>query len=597
LLIGFSLLRPANKVVYQPRLKYAPEKVARVDGRAFQIITYQPTSIFFPALPKGLDAVMFLRFLRFCVQLIGGLSIFGIALCIFHYYAPRIDGDNQQLNNANGTLGLLLLSMSNVDPNSNWFWLHASLSWVFSIYAYFLLYNLWSEYTKFRKQWFATDDFRSGYFNRTLLLTNLSESMRTSDAVIRFIKSLNLKYPMSSAAMGREIGELPKLVKEHEKYTLLLEKALGTYLKDPNNLPAKRPTHKEDATLGLGGEKVDTIDFSITRLRVLEEQIYGLRSKGDAYFAPNASAFVSFESIKGANSAARKLENSAAIRLRSNTLNPPSVKLSPDFDDIVWQNLGIPIGLRMSRQAFAVVSLMGVTVGWTFFITFLGTITSLSTIKYYSQSLANWIESHPAATVILQSFIAPLLLVLASSFLLPVLLRVLSRIQGVLSGTGVEKSVMHKFFAFQVYQIIFLIAGTTIANALLRPSNGTTFQSVAEQASLNFVNKANFYTSQITLGYATIGIEIIQGYPLVMKFLLRRFASPTPRQEFELNKPPVFEEALQYGSLLMTLLISLAYSIVNPLILPFAFLHFLLFWLVYKYQLVYVCEYPSKRGG
>lgn len=98
----------------------------------------------------GLDAVMFLRFLRFCVQFFLGLCAFGIPLCIFHSFAPKIIGqsnnDEGNVDEQNGKNGegkkkvfnpkLSSLSMNQVFRESPWFWLHASLVYLFSLYAY-----------------------------------------------------------------------------------------------------------------------------------------------------------------------------------------------------------------------------------------------------------------------------------------------------------------------------------------------------------------------------------------------------------------------------------------------------------------------------
>ncbi|KAJ3026631.1 hypothetical protein HK097_006334, partial [Rhizophlyctis rosea] len=170
--------------------------------------------------------------------------------------------------------------------------------------------RVWNDYIRLRRDWFKTKEYQSAHHNRTLLLTNVPEDMRSKERIERFMKGMRLKEPMRQVVLGRDLGELPKMVEKHKRSVAGLERVFLTYLRNPNKLPKNRPTHSEGAVMGCcGGTRVDSISTHTSHIHTLERQIYALRSKGDDHFPANASAFVSFPSIKAAHAAARKLAN------------------------------------------------------------------------------------------------------------------------------------------------------------------------------------------------------------------------------------------------------------------------------------------------
>jgi hypothetical protein len=82
-----------------------------------------------------------------------------------------------------------------------------------------------------------------------------------------------------------------------------------------------------------------------------------------------------------------------------------------------------------------------------------------------------------------------------------------------------------------------------------------------------------------------------------MNFIKRKFFTLTPRQEREIDKPPVFEFTTTYGLLLVSTLVAFSYSVIAPLISPFALILFFLAYMVMKYQLFYVYETRVESGG
>ncbi|KAJ3326121.1 hypothetical protein HDU76_012989 [Blyttiomyces sp. JEL0837] len=728
LIIAFSILRPSNKVVYQPRLKFAPEE------KRPQPIGPAPTAWIAPVLKAdssravkllGLDAVMFLKFVKFLFHLFLILSLMGIPMCIFNANFAAINGkaadtgvtsapviSNQtntgntntgdsptsgtgssssvsltgsdattntlssttssqsvqttsssttssllsssntsssrtgaagptnavvmatkfaiftKLSNgdANGRLvgrreydydsgfygiqrradnnnlgqqvnntvvavidsSLNTLTISQIDGSSPWYWLPASLN---------MLYRIWVDYIDLRKQWFKSEEFQTQFHNKTLLLTNVPDSLHNQEALTKFMQSLNLKYPAKQAVINRDASEVQKLVQAHEKATASMEAVLAVYLKDPNNVPSKRPTLQLPS-----GAKVDAIDHWGRELNRLEEKIYALRAKPDSDRTANSAGFVSFSTVKGAHSTAKTLRsNPTLMTTRGKLIAPPSVKVSPDFSQIIWDNIGITPAERYTRRLVALGFTLGLIVGWTFLVGGIGLLSDLKTLFKGNDAAVTWLNDHQQFVVFVQAFAAPVLLAIAN-ILLPIVLSILTKIQGSSSIQGVNKSVLYKLFAFFVYQIFVVALISQIAAAFKATDNvGGSITDVYKrritQAISGLANSSNLYLNTLSTFTAGYGIEIIQGVPLLMNFIRRRFFKLTPRQEFELHRAPAFNFTQLYGTLSIAFLISITFSVVSPLILPFSCLFFGLAFMVMKYQLMYVYEVRHETGG
>ena len=73
-----------------------------------------------------------------------------------------------------------------------------------------------------------------------------------------------------------------------------------------------------------------------------------------------------------------------------------------------------------------------------------------------------------------------------------------------------------------------------------------------------------------------------------MHYVQSHFLRLTPRDEYEWEKPPVFDYMRTYGTIMVTFIITLSYAVVAPLIVIFALVFYFVAYAVMKYQLFYV---------
>ncbi|KAI8804347.1 hypothetical protein BJ742DRAFT_776203 [Cladochytrium replicatum] len=643
LLLLFSFVRRTNGRVYAPKLQFAPEK------KRPPPLANLPTSWIRPSISTneldliekiGPDAVMFLRFIRSLWRYFAIMSAFAIPLMVFHYFSPQITGSSAKFSVSNTTQAITnssntntppdvlasvgsafqtsvsQLSLANVSAESPWIYLHVGLIYLFSFLAYLLLYFIWSDYAKVRAAWFSSDEFIRSIHNRMLLLTNVPDSIKSDEKIMRFMNSLGLSQPVKRAMVGRKVEQLPELILDHQTTTTVIERAFLRYFKDPSQVPSSRPHHRDGALLGLiGGKRVDSISFCGDKLHKLEDKIYDVRSKGEAVFEPDSSAFVLFDKIRDMHVAARKIAaNKAGVPIKTGVVAPPAIKPCPSLDDLIWENIGLHPAVKISRRGVVYGIVTGLVIVWNIILVIVGAAVSLDSIENWFPQYKPWIESATWFQVLIKSVLAPVTLAILSA-MLPKVLRWLARFQGVTTFSGVEKSTLLKLFFFQVYQVLFLVTLKSVADALITDLKTTAEQLAStgqvdfskfggdyfilklNNAATGFVKNSSFYVALLATYLTSYGIEIVQGVPLLKWMAKRAFSRLTPREEDELNKPPMINYAPLYGTLLVLYLVTLCYCVIAPLIVPLAAILFLCAYVVMKYQVMYVYETKKETGG
>jgi len=136
-----------------------------------------------------------------------------------------------------------------------------------------------------------------------------------------------------NCVIGRAVKDLPGLIEQHSEAVYELEEVLAKYLKNPNNLPASRPTCKpqrHDKSIPKG-MKVDAIDYLYHRIDGLEKKIYHIRDTVDSRDAEQYG-FISYPTISQAHVAAKAVGRKH--------IKGTTIQLAPKPQDLIWENLG-----------------------------------------------------------------------------------------------------------------------------------------------------------------------------------------------------------------------------------------------------------------
>ncbi|KAJ9667967.1 hypothetical protein H2201_001772 [Coniosporium apollinis] len=594
----FCLLRPYNTVVYAPRSRHADEKHAPppVGKGLFAWITPVRQTNEQQLVEKvGLDAAIFLRFTRMCRNIFLALSVLGCGILI----PVNVLGGRSFRNNNSGISAFMTMT-----PQFMWgniFWAFVICSYLFTIVICYFLWHNYRAVVRLRRDYFNSPEYQASLHARTLMLTDIPKSLRTDEGIVKIIDDVKPTAEVPRAAIARNAKDLPELVEEHEEAVKELERHLAKYLRNPNKLPAKRPTckaSKNDASYKKG-ETVDAIDYLTDRIRELEAQIREARESVDKRNAM-PYGFASYESIDTAHSVAHASKHKHP--------EGSTIRLAPKPNDLIWRNLPLSRSTRRWKSVY--------TNGWVAVLTALWIVpnaliaiflTNLSNIGKVWPAFQTELNRNPTLWAIIQGIASPAI-TSAFYFYLPAIFRRLSIRAGDLTKTSRERNVTHKLFlfflvnnliAFSIFSAIFGYVSNVIQ---AKENNSGTWDALQNghiftQLMVAFCNVSPFWVTWLLQRNLGAAVDLSQLFNLAWGSFSRKFLSPTPRQLIELSAPQPFDYAGYYNYFLFYASVALVFASYQPLVLPVAALYFYLDGWLKKYLLLYVFITKYESGG
>lgn len=179
----------------------------------------------------------------------------------------------------------------------------------------------------------------------------------------------------------------------------------------------------------------------------------------------------------------------------------------------------------------------------------------------------------------------------------------LARFEGIPLRTGIELSLMTRYFIFQVIHGFLIV---TLASGLMKsipalannPSSAVTLLATQLPAASTF-----FLTYFVTTSFAGAAGALLQIAKLVIYYVKLVLLGSTPRSVFNVKYSmstvawgtlvrdfslstdsalALIHSGAQWPSMTLLTVIGLSYSVIAPLVCGFAFVAFALFWFVYK---------------
>ncbi|KAL0089219.1 hypothetical protein F4703DRAFT_1940730 [Phycomyces blakesleeanus] len=600
-LAGFSWVRPRHSLVYAPKAKFSSaEKRPPVLGSGW-FAWLKPvfsTSDSFLLERIGCDAVLYLRFLRLLRRMTGFMAFVGLCVLLpINIVATKNTGDWPPAP------GLDFLSISGINylngklsanPDTRWYWSPAAATWLFSLVIGWAMYRASCDYIDMRQKFFRNTDTS----HKSLMIGNVPEAMRSDEKLKKWLETFNLHHPIQQAMMGHHNAKLTKLTKEHEDAVYKLENALASYLTDGKAVAKKRPTVRVGGIACLG-KKVDAIDYFTKQVKDLEDQVLKMR-KSNTKIANYG--WISFKKIQWAHSTDRALEKI------SKTMSKPAfnVRLSPSPNDLIWPNLPMDASTRKTKR----------WIGRSFYIAFIfvwmipvGALSATSNVINLIRLLPNaetFITEHEILMGIVQAWFTPIITAIFF-FVLPMIFRYISKIQGYRTQTTLDRKVLIKLYFFFIINNLLVFTLTSIIIGLygqikVLVSSGSlpTNESMKEyivQLAKNITDVSTFWINYVCVKGLGMTMELAQLIPLCTITLSKMFTRPSPRELRDIAKPPEFDYPQNYNLLLFFFTIALIYSAMAPLVLPFAFVYFAIATMIYKYMLMYIYVTKIESGG
>ncbi|KAL8916931.1 MAG: hypothetical protein Q9208_008252 [Pyrenodesmia sp. 3 TL-2023] len=602
--LAFSLMRPRNNIVYAPKVKYADEKHAppKIGKGLFEWVgpvTKAKESLLVEK--TGLDAAIFLRFTRMLRNIFLILSVLGIVVLLPANVLGTDTGFVNRNNFKGGQSYFVKTTPQYPDPKRRGaFWVHVASVWVIDLAVAFFLWRNYVSVVRLRRQYFDSTDYLMSLHSRTLLVTDIPPADRTDEGILKLVDQVEHTAGLPRAAIGRNVKELPDMIVEHDEAVRELESILAKYLKNPDNLPAKRPTMRASKKYRAnnGSDKVDSIDYLTGRIRELETEINHVRESIDKRNAMSFG-FASYEKIEDAHTVAYAAEKKH--------LQGTTIRLAPRPNDLIWQNLPLSKQQRGWRRFWNNFWILILTVLWiapnALIAIFLANLSNLAHIwpgfdDTYRKNQTFW--------SVVQGVASPALISLIY-LILPIIFRRMSIRGGDTTKTSRERHVATKLYAFFVFNnlIIFSVFSVIYQFVVKVVENSKTQGAWDAVLKGEFFMKLSYALSstsyfwvvwllQRQLGAAA---DLAQFINLTWTWFCRKVMAPTPRQEIEWTAPPPFDYAVYYNYFLFYATVALCFSTLQPLVLPITALYFTVDYWLKKYLLLYVFITKNESGG
>lgn len=598
-LLAFAVLRiqPINDRVYFPKWYIAGKRTSPRGwgGSVGKFVNLNPVTYFtflnwMPQAMKmseseiidhaGLDSAIFLRIYVLGLKIFGPIAIVALLILI-------------PVNVSDGTLSFLSrelvvsdidkLSISNVKPKSYKFFVHISLEYLFTFWTCLMLYKEYDRVASMRLSFLASQGRRAEQF--TVLVRNVPHTSKRSvtDNVEAFFKRNHPDHYLCHQAVY-DASKFAKLVRRRNRLQNWLDYNQLKFERHPD----KRPTGRR-GFCGLWGERIDSIDFYQERIKYLDKQLTMEREqilKDPKYVTP--AAFVSFNSRWG-----------AAVCAQTQQSKNPTLWLTnwaPEPRDVYWKNLEIPFVSLTIRKLVISLLVFALVFFYMIPIAFVQSLANLEGLEKNAPFLRPLIEWKFLKSFV-QGFLPGLVLKIFLYYL-PAILMVLSKIEGHISMSELERRTASKYYYFILVNVFL---GSIVAGTAFQQLNAFLHQSATQiprNIGVSIPMKATFFITYIMVdGWSGIACEILRVKDFVIFHLKNMFIVKTQRDLEKAMDPGGvdFPEALP--SLQLYFLLGTVYMVVTPILLPFILVFFGLACFVYRHQVINVYNQQYESAG
>ncbi|OAD07867.1 hypothetical protein MUCCIDRAFT_135153, partial [Mucor lusitanicus CBS 277.49] len=550
----------------------------------------------------GLDALLMLKFVTMGIKIFAVCTIFGIIV----FVPITMTSDYAHLGNETSPLDRLSITV--IEQDSNKIIAYIIFAYVFTFVTFFFLNRNYNDYIYLRAKYLLKQS--KSMVSRSVIVTGIPDRLRSDQALADYYENLGVG-PVESCYVVRTVHRLNTMIKKRAQALINLEEAYAKYwgnpcriagydpdrilddgLVEPMNLKkttkSKRPLVRVGGFMGIGGKKVDAIEYYTKLFDDLDKIVMERRNSPN--FEMTNVAFVTFESMSSAIIASQIAINPEPFACRTSMACEPR--------DVLWSAIAIRGRERLIREAIIWTITVVICLTWFAPVGAISTLMSIPTIKKINPELGARMENIPAVKTIFGTFIPPLVLNIFTS-VLPLLFDAMGYYQGLRSRSAVAESTLSKQYFFLIF--FTLIFYSVIGTSFLTVINmfATDPQSITKMLADILPRNTDLFSSTSThscslnsmpLNLLLLGAIIIRGF-------YHLFICSTPREYAENRAPWAFNYGIGYPVPLLVFAIVFEYSLICPLILLFGTVYFCFTYVVYKYQFLYVYFRPYEAAG
>ncbi|KAK9817083.1 hypothetical protein WJX72_009273 [[Myrmecia] bisecta] len=358
----------------------------------------------------------------------------------------------------------------------------------------------------------------------------------------------------------------------------------------------KRPRQKLGCC-GCIGEEVDIIDYYAAKVRELEAAILEARQKVLAS-EPTSSFFVFFHTQRDAAIAAQ-------TKLHAEDGHDFRVYEAPGPEEVNWSVLWMNYKEQELRGLIVIpliVLLMLVPIGL-----FSGAIAQATVAICGSSGFFNrfYSSAYCGQNSLLRSIITGILpqvlLLLWQNLIMPNALYRLAQIEGQwVSLSALDRRICSLFFYWAVFNVFLgaMLGGSAFSELGIWINNPA---GIPASIGVTLPNSSNFFINYIVIqGIAMLPFRIMYPHIGVLVGLFRLMGCcglPSEREKTAALWPHSVRYGREIGTIMLIFVMALAYAATSPLILPFTLIYFIMSWIFWRYNMLYVSERCFESGG
>ncbi|CCL99716.1 uncharacterized protein FIBRA_01738 [Fibroporia radiculosa] len=294
------------------------------------------------------------------------------------------------------------------------------------------------------------------------------------------------------------------------------------------------------------GHTVPSIDYYTAKLDLLTSLITEKRAQAFRDYEPTSTAFVTFADPADARRACKFLAVHPTNPLQC------FVTMAPAYEDLDWLRLMKPsFRVEFVKDWLVNLGVWGFTTFWVFPVSILVGLVSIQNISTYWPGLETYLNNHEWEEELLQSFV-PTVLVSLLSLLIPlILLLIAKKAHTIAMLSTLHDRIMTRYYKFLVVNVlIFFCVGTAALQSFLVSFTATSGLKVIQIVADSFPTAGPFYVGWYWLPNHMLAVHVL-----------------------------------------------LMFAVLNPLVIPFAFIYFCVGAVVIKNQLLHVYAKTYEGNG
>jgi calcium permeable stress-gated cation channel len=570
----------------------------------------------------GLDAFMFLRYLKIFARLGVGCGIFGlITLVPIYGTASKKDG----------VVGIAMYSMAQISPGGGRLWASLICYWGYTLLLLYLLYSEYEYFSQLRQKFMKYGDSEIPPQRLlSVIVENVPTEYRSSTKLKKFFENL---FPdeIYCAKMGLKYEAIMMPILEERKAALsALENSLAAYEATDRTQPPMIGLKEDGKPVMLyGGTPVAAIPFWEKELDRLNKEISKLCSQAAALDDVDTKLLLVDVANKPTEATSGKEENEeekeeevhnftaqsitatgfitfkstrahvASYQLTSLHDQYPALKVKPvdSPNHILWQNIDATLdyirNVSMLTKAFFIAGL----IFWAAIIAFIASVSQISTLEKYLPFLK---KLDPVSYSLLQGQLPVIILIIFISLLPIIFASVAKLIERRKTQTEVELEVFNWYFLYQIVNVYLLLLAGSVFGALADLLDNPL--SIVNLLAESLPTVATFFLNYfITLTLSGGPLLLLRIVPLIILKLYRNCFNSKKLTLRILLEGPLAPASVNYSLLIPSILypvcISLLYMVIAPILFAAAGIYFLSQYLVWKYQFCYILVPSQETGG